>query len=99
MINHIVLFKFKPDATEAQVESVYDGILGLKNSIYGIKSVAIGKNISAENKNKGFSHGFVMQFEDASCRDIYLWHPEHRWVVEECLLPIKEDVLVFDYEF
>lgn len=97
MINHIVLFKFKYDTAEEQIERVNEGLLGLKYKIYGIESITIGKNNSTENKNHGFSYGFVMRFKDESCRDIYLWHPEHRWIVENDINPIKEDVLVLDY--
>lgn len=98
MINHIVLFKFKDDTTDEQIKDFYKGIIDLENRIYGITSIRFGENNSPENKSKGFSHGFVMQFKDSSCRDIYLWHPEHRRVVDDYILPIKEDVLVFDYE-
>jgi len=98
MINHVVLFKFKPDTPEDRIESLYKNISGLEKKIYGIESVTFGKNNNPENKNHGFSHGFIMQFKDEECRDIYLWHPEHKWVAENYVRPIAEDVLAFDYE-
>ncbi len=99
MIKHIVLFKFREDATNEQIGKAYKGLLGLKDRIYGIETITVGKNVSPEkNKTHEYSHVLEIKFKDESCRDIYLWHPEHRWVVENCINPVKEDVIVADYE-
>ena len=103
MINHIVLFKFKDDATEKQLEKIYRNLLGLKNKIYRIEDISIGENTSPEkSKTHGYTHVLEVKFKDADCRDIYLWHPEHIWIVENDINPIKEDVeenvTVADYE-
>ena len=98
MIFHIVLFKFKQDAKKEAIEEIYNNIYNLKNRIPGIISISGGENNSPENDNKGFIHGFVMKFKDLESRDNYLPHPAHKEVIKRFILPILDDVLVFDYE-
>ena len=97
-MRHIVIFKFKPIATDDQIKMITDTLRGLKNKIPGIVSFEHGINKSPENKNKGFTHVYMFTFEDAKARDSYLPHPEHQKfgeMVEE--MGIVEDVFVVDY--
>ena len=55
-----------------------------------------GVDVSVENKQKGFTHGFVVTFRDEKGRDIYLPHPAHQEFVK-LVGPRVADVLVFDY--
>jgi hypothetical protein len=62
-----------------------------------MSSFRAGVNSSPEGLNQGFTHGFVMAFDDATARDEYLVHPDHE-KVKERFLPLVENVLVFDFE-
>ncbi|WP_432264589.1 Dabb family protein [Autumnicola lenta] len=53
-MRHIVIFKFIPIATDAQIKKVTDSLGKLKKSIPGIVSFEHGLKNSPENKNKGF---------------------------------------------
>ena len=55
-----------------------------------------GVDVSVENKQKGFTHGFVVTFRDEKGRDVYLPHPAHQEFVK-LVGPRVADVLVFDY--
>jgi len=46
MIEHIVLFRWKPEATDGQVAAGMEGLRGLKDSIPGITDLACGADFS-----------------------------------------------------
>lgn len=97
-MRHIVVFKYKPDASPAQIDSVTQAFGELKNSIPGIVAFEHGVNDSPENKNLGFTHVYMLTFEDAAARDAYLPHPEHKKfgaLLGE--LGVLEDAFVVDY--
>ncbi|MCC9165460.1 Dabb family protein [Pontibacter harenae] len=97
-VRHIVVFKYKPDATSAQIEKVTKAFGDLQNKIPGIVAFEYGVNDSPENKNLGFTHVYQLTFEDAAARDNYLPHPEHKTFGELLgQLDILEDAFVVDY--
>ncbi|MFP6900277.1 MAG: Dabb family protein, partial [Opitutales bacterium] len=89
-IQHVVCFKFKEDATAAQIEEVENGFAALKNKIPGIDRLEWGTNNSPEGLNKGFTHCFIVTFPNEKAREAYLPHPEHKAFVA-ILKPILED--------
>jgi hypothetical protein len=98
-LRHLVVFKFKPEATPAQIKQVTDALRALKDKIPGIVSFEHGVNNSPEKKNLGFTHAFLITFENAAARDNYLPHPEHKKFGELLAsLKVMEDVFVVDYE-
>jgi hypothetical protein len=96
MLYHVVAIKFKPDAKPEQIKAVETAFGELKNKIPGITSLNWGTNISPEQKNKGFTHCFVLTFATEKDRDAYLPHPEHK-AFGKALGPIVGDVLVIDF--
>ena len=76
-VRHVVVFKYKKDATPAQIKEVTDAFRALKNKIPGIVSFEQGVNISPEKLDQGFSHVYLLTFENAAARDKYLPHPDH----------------------
>jgi len=101
MIRHIVLIKFKPELDHAAIDQALASVVALKGKIDGIISVTTGANTSPEGLEKGFRHGFVVDFSDAAARDAYLPHPEHVKVgtaLVEAAEGGVEGILVFDYE-
>lgn len=98
-VRHVVVFKFKADATPAQIAQVTDALRALKDKIPGIVSFEHGVNNSPEKKNLGFTHAFLITFEDVKARDAYLPHPEHKkFGGLLASLGVMEDVFVVDYE-
>jgi Stress responsive A/B Barrel Domain len=98
MVRHVVAFKYKTNASEAQIEAITKAFARLQEKISGILSLEHGVNNSPEGKNLGFTHVYVLTFENESARDAYLPHPEHQKFGE--LLRdsgIFEDVFVVDY--
>jgi len=96
-IKHIALIKFKEGTGPEYVDQVFEKLLELSESIDGIEDYVGGMNNSPEGLNQGFTHGFVMTFQDAASRDAYLAHPDHERVKTE-VLPSIESIVVFDFE-
>ena len=77
-VRHVVVFKYKADATEAQIQKVTDAFRALQHEIPGIVAFEHGVNNSPEGLNQGFTHVYLLTFEDAAARDAYLPHPAHK---------------------
>ncbi|HZN36465.1 MAG TPA: Dabb family protein [Pirellulaceae bacterium] len=95
-LRHIVLFKFKADATKEQVQEIVAGFGQLPKKIDGITAFEWGTDVSPEKRSEGFTHCFVVTFKDAKARDTYLPHDAHQAFVR-LALPKVEKVLVVDY--
>lgn len=99
MIRHIVIFKYRNDATPAQMQTINDAFWALKDRIPGIVGFEAGVNNSPENLNRGFTHVFQLTFADAAARDAYLPHPDHKAFGETLRgTGILEEVFVIDYD-
>lgn len=77
-VRHLVVFKFKPEATPAQIDTLTRAFAALRDSIPGITAFEHGVNSSPENANLGFTHVYLMTFTSAAARDAYLVHPAHK---------------------
>lgn len=77
MIRHVVLCRFRKDA---DVEQIFGAISDLQHKIPGILSISCGQDNSPEGLQRGFTHGFTVDFSDAAARDAYLPHPDHQVV-------------------
>jgi hypothetical protein len=96
VLRHVVSFKFKETATEAQVKKVVDDFRALKSKIHQIKSFEWGVNNSPEKMNKGLTHCFILTFTSEKDRDAYLVHPAHK-AFGGSLNPVLADVMVIDF--
>jgi hypothetical protein len=97
-LRHIVAFKYKPDASADQIQQVTDAFRALETRIPGIIAMEDGVNNSPEGKNHGFTHVYLLTFEDAAARDAYLPHPAHaRFGQLLGRLGILEDGFVIDF--
>jgi len=93
---HVVSLKFKETATPEQIRAVEEAFGGLKGKIPEIKTLQWGTNVSPEKHDKGFTHCFILTFENAKDRDAYLVHPEHK-AFGKVLGPVMADVFVVDF--
>ncbi len=96
LLRHVVMFKFKKDATPAQIDDLVKAFGELPQQIDSIQSYEWGTNNSPEMLDKGFTHLFFVTFKDEAGRAKYLPHPAHKAFVEK-LKPILEEPMVIDY--
>lgn len=97
VLRHVVLFKFKDDASEADVEKLNVAFNALPKAIPEIKAFEWGLNDSPENFHQGFTHCYLLTFNSVRDRDsIYAPHPAHK-AFGDSLQPHLEKVFVVDY--
>ena len=93
---HVVLFKFKAEATIDQVQEIEKAFAELPKKIDTITGYEWGKSESVEGKNDGFTHCFFVTFKDKAALEAYLPHEAHKAFGAK-LKPLLEKALVFDY--
>jgi len=96
LLRHVVFFKFKDDASEAQVNKIVEAFGELPSRIPEIVDYQWGTDVSIEGKANGFTHCFLVTFADDAGREVYLPHPAHKEFVE-LLKPSLDKVTVVDY--
>ena len=95
-LRHVVSFKFKESATPDQIKEVEQAFKALKTKIPSIVNYEWGTNVSPEKLNKGFTHCFILTFNNEADRDTYLVHPDHK-AFGTLLGPVLGDVFVIDF--
>lgn len=96
MLRHVVVFKFKDEASPEDVKKVEDAFRALPSKIKEIKGFEWGTNNSPENLAQGFTHCFFLSFKSEEDRAKYLPHPAHK-AFGDILRPHLDKVLVIDY--
>lgn len=97
MVRHFGVFQFKEGVSAPQIDTCFSAMRGMVGKIPGLLGMEHGIYESGEGLNDGFTHGFIMTFDNAANRDAYLPHPEHERV-KEIVVPCLERVVVFDFE-
>lgn len=96
MVEHVVLFKTKPGTTDEQKQNLITALKALKDQIPGIVHLTAGPNFS--DRSQGYDLGLSVRFEDRASLDAYGPHPAHQACVAQFVIPIREDIIVADYE-
>jgi hypothetical protein len=95
-LNHVVSFKFKSTAAPADIKKVETAFEALKKQIPEIASLEWGTNVSKENKDKGFTHCFILTFKSEKDLNTYINHPDHK-AFGKIVGPMLDDVFVIDF--
>jgi quinol monooxygenase YgiN len=95
-VRHLVLLRFQADASTAAIAAVERDFVALRSQIDGIRAIEWGTDVSPEGLAKGYTHAFLLTFDDTAARDAYLPHPAHQAFVAT-MKPVLADVLVIDY--
>ena len=96
MLQHIVLFKFKPETTPEKVAEIIAAFEALPSKIKEIKGFQWGTNNSPEKLDKGLTHAFILTFDSEKDHDTYLPHPAHK-AFGGVVGPWLADVTVVDF--
>jgi hypothetical protein len=78
MIRHCVFVTFRDDVPADERAAIHADLEALRGHVGGMGPVHFSANVSPEPFARGLTHGFTIDFDDASARDAYLVHPEHR---------------------
>jgi len=98
MVHHIVLFKFYDNTPAEKIQELADALFHLSKKIPGVTHYVWGPSISIEHLEKGYTHGFIMTFENTKIRDTYLPHQLHKELVKRYVDPICDKGISFDIE-
>ena len=95
MITHVVLFKFKPETTEAQIQQLAEGLGALPQLIEEIREFRFGSDVVRSERSYDF--GLISSFDDLDALQSYQVHPEHQKVVAHAKA-IASNVTAVDFE-
>lgn len=97
VLRHVVIFKFKDDASEDDVNRLNESFNALASEIPVVKDFEWGINDSPEDFHQDFTHCYLLTFASEEDRDsVYTPHPKHQAFVKS-LGPHLEKVFVVDY--
>lgn len=77
-VRHVVVFRYKPDASPEKIRQITEAFAALKDQIPGVLTFERGVNNSPEKLNQGYTHVYQLTFTNAAARDAYLIHPAHK---------------------
>lgn len=102
MIRHCVFIRFKSTISAAYKAELFNEIAALKSQLPGFIAVHAGANVSPETgMDKGYSDGFIVDFDGPAARDAYLADPEHQKTGAKIVAAAEggiEGILVYDIE-
>jgi len=78
MIRHIVLTKFAPDVSEEKIEDLYAKFAALVAELPGASGFTGGRSESPENIERGYMHGFVIDFDSWDALQNYADNDVHK---------------------
>lgn len=78
MIRHIVLTKFKPETPEEKIAEIYGGLAAVTEKLSGAANFKGGRSESPEQIERGYMHGFVIDFDDWDALQAYADNQEHK---------------------
>jgi hypothetical protein len=95
MVDHLVFFAVKEEASPEDIEDLVSSIRGLRDAIPSVVDLSVGEDFTGRSGE--YTHGIFVRFEDAAGLQEYMKHPAHLAVVEK--LDALTDRIVVDYEF
>jgi hypothetical protein len=89
MLHHCVFLRFRADVPGEEIAHLLQGFRDLAGIVPGILAVRAGANVSPEGLDRGYRHGFTMDFVDEAARDAYLVHPDHLALAERVIAALE----------
>ena len=95
MIVHIVMFKFKDENKESNIQEVVKRLNALVELVPELRSMEVGVNFT--DSERAFDLSLYSTFETKEALGAYAIHPEHLKVVE-LIKSVTLESKVVDYE-
>ena len=73
MLDHLVIFRFRPLSDEESAQMIAE-VNSLKK-IEGVLDLSFGTNFSS--RSAGYTHGLLVRLADKAGLQAYLEHPDH----------------------
>jgi hypothetical protein len=81
MVDHLVFFAVREDASQGEVEDLLSSIRGLRDDVPSTIDLSVGEDFSG--RSGGYTHAIFARFEDRAGLREYMEHPAHLAVVEK----------------
>lgn len=78
MIRHIVLTRFQPETPEDTIANIYAGLARVADRLPGAHGFHGGRSQSPEQIERGYMHGFTIDFDDWAALAAYAADEEHQ---------------------
>jgi Stress responsive A/B Barrel Domain len=78
MIRHIVLVRFRADVPPTEIEAIAADLQALVGRLDGFVACHGGPDVNFEGMERGYRHGFVLDFADQTARLRYHHAAEHQ---------------------
>ena len=78
MIRHIVLIRFQPQVTEVEIDAIFAALPRWAAKLPGILAYAAGRSESPEQIERGYLHGFTIDFTGWDALQTYADDPDHK---------------------
>ena len=101
MIRHIVLTRFRPDVSEETISAIYSGLADVTNVLPGAQNFGGGRSQSPEQIERGYMHGFSVDFDDWDALQAYTDNADHKVLGGQIVANAQgglDGVLVLDIE-
>ncbi len=86
MVRHVVVFNWRPEASEEAVEALADRLAALARQVPEILAYTFGPDLGLADDHPDY--GLVADFADVDAYRRYAQHPAHRRLIEDLLKPI-----------
>ncbi|XP_050382499.1 stress-response A/B barrel domain-containing protein UP3-like [Argentina anserina] len=96
VVEHIVLFKVKPDTDPSKVNSMVNGLNSLTSLDLTLHLTA-GPLLRTRSSPFAFTHLLHSRYKSKDDLAAYSAHPGHVSVVKESVLPICDDIMAVDW--
>ncbi|KAK2412418.1 stress-response A/B barrel domain-containing protein UP3 [Trifolium repens] len=92
IIEHVVLFKIKEDATQSDIDSMVDRV----NSLISLKEILHLNMVSIQSSSSNFTHILHTRFSSKEDLHAYAVHPTHLEVIK-VNAPLVSDTMALDW--
>ena len=99
MIRHIVLIRFQPTVPDHQIAALFTELHQIRDKVPGTLAITSGKSESPEQIERGYMHGFVVDFADWGALQAYQDHTDHKRLGAGLVAAAQggiDGILVFD---
>lgn len=101
MIRHIVLIRFRAGTPEIHIHALLSRLGEIRGEVPGILDIRSGRSDSPEKIERGYMHGFTVDFTDWEALAAYQAHPAHRRLGADLVDAAEgglDGILVFDLD-
>ena len=93
---HVLMMRFRDDASEEQIEAFFDGLASMPKRIDQIRCYDFGPDLGLGSSN--FDMALIADFDSEDDWHSYDAHPHHQAFVAKDVVPIVAEAVRVQYE-